>query len=276
MRTDVLLIFALTCALTAPIAACDVDDIGIEIDIDPLFDELACEYESGARVPYESSGGFGGFSGGGGEGGESALGSSNGVMLNGIRNSPHAPVPISSEAEYTLTFNERPSLLQVQASGALEVTHVGAVQCGPNDSNSSLPFVVNLRVRSSETVGDASLAVSLAGEEVATYDLSVARAEDIETAALDPATAEEVTELEPGREYLFGAAPLTASEDYLYFHGPADLELLAGSAEINPYLFSASGFVAWSLRPVEAGELKLRVTTLGLTKDLTFAVADPM
>jgi hypothetical protein len=164
--------------------------------------------------------------------------------------------------------------LEVQASGALEVEQVGLVQCGPNGSNASLPFVVNIRVRSSETVGDASLAVSLAGEEVAAYDLSVARAEELEAAVFDPETGQEVAELESGREYFFGAAPVTASEDPLYFRGPADLEMLSGSAEISPVGFF--GMMFWSIRPDEAGELRVRVTALGLTEDLTFPVAAPM
>jgi hypothetical protein len=32
----------------------------------------------------------------------------------------------------------------------------------------------------------------------------------------------------------------------------------------------------WSIRPDEAGELRVRVTALGLTEDLTFPVAAPM
>jgi hypothetical protein len=109
---------------------------------------------------------------------------------------------------------------------------------------------------------------------VAAYDLSVARAEDMGAAMFDPTSGQEVTELEAGRDYWFGAAPETGSGDPLYFQGPAELELLSGSAEIQPAPFA--GMMFWSVRSVEAGELTVRVRALGLTEDLTFPVADPM
>jgi hypothetical protein len=256
-----LLSFALTFVLSAPLTACNLDDINI--DFDPMFEEIACEIQVG---DYQSFGGAGG---------SSELGDdTNDVDLNGLRASPHAPVPVSSEVDYALTFVERPSALDVQASGALEVVEIGSVECGPLENDSAFPFVVNLRVRSADTEGAASLAVLLGGEEVATYDLNVARAQDLQVAMFDPADGTEVTALTSGQDYYFAAAPVTASGDLLYRPEAAALEALSGAAEISPIWFSDATY--YNVRPLEAGELRLGVTSLGITEEVAFTVTDPM
>jgi hypothetical protein len=257
-----LLSFALTFVLSAPLTACNLDDINI--DFDPMFEEIACKVSVG---DFQSRGGDGGSS--------EPEDDIDDVALNGIRASPFAPVPVSSEVEYALTFVERPSALDVQASGALEVVEIGSVECGPLENDSAFPYVVNLRVRSAVIEGAATLAVSLDGEEVATFDLSVVRAQDLQVGMFDPADGyTEVTALTSGQDYLFVTYPVTASGDPLYRAEAAVLEALSGAAEISPYWFSEA--TAYTVRPLEAGELRLGVTSLGITEEVAFTVTDPM
>ena len=257
-----LLSFALPFVLTAPLAACNFDDI--EIDFDPIAEEIGCQISVG---DFQSRGGGGGS----GEPEDDIAY----VALNGIRASPFAPVPVSSEVDYALTFVEPPSALDVQASGALEVVEFGSVECGPSENDPGFPYVVNLRVRSGETEGAATLAVSVGGEEVATFELSVARAQDLQVGMVDPADDyTEVTALTSGQDYIFGAYPVTASGETLYRAEAAVLEVVSGAAEISPYWFS--DVALYNVRPLEAGELRLGVTSLGITEEVAFTVTDPM